>query len=69
MFVTHSLHEAIALSDRIAVMTARPGSIKDVIEVPLPYPRALDGPEAVALHAKLWAQVREESLRAMEGQT
>ena len=68
VFVTHSLHEAIALSDRIAVMTARPGSIKDVIEVPLPYPRALDGPEAVALHAKLWAQVREESLRAMDGQ-
>jgi NitT/TauT family transport system ATP-binding protein len=68
VFVTHSLHEAIALSDRIAVMTARPGSIKDVIEVPLPYPRALDGPEAVALHARLWAQVREESLRAMEGQ-
>jgi ABC-type nitrate/sulfonate/bicarbonate transport system ATPase subunit len=68
VFVTHSLHEAIALSDRIAVMTARPGSIKDVIEVPLPYPRALDGPEAVALHAKLWAQVREESLKAMEGQ-
>jgi hypothetical protein len=39
-----------------------------VIDVPLPYPRALDGPEAVALHAKLWAQVREESLKAMEGQ-
>jgi len=69
VFVTHSLHEAIALSDRIAVMTARPGRIKDVIEVPLPYPRALDSPEAVDLHAKLWAQVREESLRAMEGQS
>jgi len=69
VFVTHSLHEAIALSDRIAVMTARPGRIKDVVEVPLPYPRALDGPDAVALHAKLWAQIREESLRAMEGRT
>src|SRR5262249_26290025 len=67
VFVTHSLHEAIALSDRIVVMTARPGRIKDVVEVPLPYPRALDGPDAVALHAKLWAQIREESLRAMEG--
>ncbi|HTY79804.1 MAG TPA: ABC transporter ATP-binding protein [Candidatus Bathyarchaeia archaeon] len=67
VFVTHSLHEAIALSDRIAVMTARPGRIKDVVEVPLPYPRALDGPDAVALHAKLWAKIREESLRAMEG--
>src|SRR6266481_2020975 len=30
---------------------------------------ALDTPEAVDLHAKLWAQVREESLRAMEGQS
>jgi NitT/TauT family transport system ATP-binding protein len=69
VFVTHSLHEAIALSDRIAVMTARPGRIKDVIEVPLPYPRALDETAAVDLHAKLWAQVREESLRAMEGQS
>src|SRR5882672_333226 len=68
VFVTHSLHEAIALSDRIAVMTARPGRIKEVIEVSLPYPRALDAPEAVDLHAKLWAQVREESLRAMDGQ-
>ena len=67
VFVTHSLHEAIALSDRIAVMTARPGQIKDVVEVPLPYPRALDGPDAVTLHAKLWTQIREESLRAMEG--
>src|SRR6266536_1752476 len=68
VFVTHSLYEAIALSDRIAVMTARPGRIKDVLDVPLPYPRALDAPEAVDLHAKLWAQLREESLRAMDGQ-
>jgi NitT/TauT family transport system ATP-binding protein len=68
VFVTHSLYEAIALSDRIAVMTARPGRIKDVLEVPLPYPRALDAPEAVDLHAKLWAQLREESLRALDGQ-
>ena len=67
VFVTHSLYEAIALSDRIAVMTARPGRIKDAVEVPLPYPRVLDSPEAVELHARLWAQVREESLLAMEG--
>src|SRR5215831_15617501 len=67
VFVTHSLQEAILLSQRIVVMTSRPGRIKDVVDVPLPYPRALDGPDAVALHAKLWAQIREESLRAMEG--
>jgi NitT/TauT family transport system ATP-binding protein len=67
VFVTHSLHESIALSDRIAVMTARPGRIKELLEVSLPFPRDLNAPAAVALRAKLWDLVREESLRAMEG--
>jgi ABC-type nitrate/sulfonate/bicarbonate transport system ATPase subunit len=67
VFVTHSLQEAIALSDRIAVMTSRPGRIKEIVDVTLPLPRDLDSPEAVDLRAKLWAAVREESLRAMEG--
>ena len=66
VFVTHSLQEAIALSDRIAVMTSRPGRIKDILPVDLPYPRDLNAPAAVALRAKLWDQIREESLRAME---
>jgi NitT/TauT family transport system ATP-binding protein len=66
VFVTHSLQEAIALSDRIAVMTSRPGRIKDIFPVDLPYPRDLTGAAAVALRAKLWEQIREESLRAME---
>jgi ABC-type nitrate/sulfonate/bicarbonate transport system ATPase subunit len=65
VFVTHSLHEAIALSDRIVVMTARPGRIKDVIDVTLPFPRDLNAPEVTDLRAKLWDQVREESLKAM----
>ena len=65
VFVTHSLHEAIALSDRIVVMTARPGRIKDVIDVTLPFPRDLNAPEITDLRAKLWEQVREESLKAM----
>jgi NitT/TauT family transport system ATP-binding protein len=66
VFVTHSLQEAITLSDRIAVMTSRPGRIKDIFPVDLPYPRDLNAPPAVALRAKLWEQIREESLRAME---
>jgi ABC-type nitrate/sulfonate/bicarbonate transport system ATPase subunit len=65
VFVTHSLQEAIALSDRIVVMTARPGRIKDVVDVTLPFPRDLNAPEVTDLRAKLWEQVREESLKAM----
>jgi NitT/TauT family transport system ATP-binding protein len=69
LFVTHSLQEAIALSDRIVVMTSRPGRVKEIVDVALAYPRDLNSPEVADLRAKLWGQVREESLRAMEGGT
>jgi NitT/TauT family transport system ATP-binding protein len=66
IFVTHSLHEALFLSTRVAVMTARPGRIKTVLELPMDYPRSMESPEMVALRAKLWSEIREESLRAMQ---
>jgi NitT/TauT family transport system ATP-binding protein len=66
LFVTHSLHEALALSTRVAVMTARPGRIKTVLELPLPYPRITESPELVALRAKLWSDIRDESLHALD---
>jgi len=66
VFVTHSLHEALFLSTRVAVMTARPGRIKAVLELPMEYPRSMESPEMVALRAKLWSEIREESLRAMQ---
>jgi ABC-type nitrate/sulfonate/bicarbonate transport system ATPase subunit len=66
IFVTHSLHEALCLSTRVAVMTARPGRIKAVLELPMEYPRSMESPEMVALRAKLWSEIREESLRAMQ---
>jgi len=66
IFVTHSLHEALFLSTRVAVMTARPGRIKSVLELSMEYPRSMESPEMVALRAKLWSEIREESLRAMQ---
>jgi NitT/TauT family transport system ATP-binding protein len=66
VFVTHSLQEAILLSQRIVVMTSRPGRIKASFQVTLPAPRDLDTGPAAALRADLWAAIREESRRALE---
>ncbi len=41
IFITHDLHEAIALGDRVLVLTARPGRVKALHEIPIPRPRDL----------------------------
>jgi len=67
VFVTHSLQEAILLSQRIVVMTARPGRIKASFAVELPAPRDLDAAPAAALRHALWDAIRDESRRALDG--
>ncbi len=42
LFITHSIPEAILLADRIVVMTTRPGSVREIIDIPLPRPRSFD---------------------------
>jgi NitT/TauT family transport system ATP-binding protein len=67
LFVTHDVDEALFLADRVAVMTARPGQIRDVLPVKLARPRPAEviaTPEFMALKARVLAQVREESGRA-----
>jgi NitT/TauT family transport system ATP-binding protein len=71
IFVTHDLGEAILLSDRIAVMTARPGRIKMIVDVELEFKKGVPAssvrsmPEFAKLHDKIWTTIRNEVLKSM----
>jgi NitT/TauT family transport system ATP-binding protein len=65
-FVTHSLSEAVFLSDRVVVLTARPGQIHAIIEIDLPRPRLGDmrySPRAAELVRELHASLEEAERR------
>lgn len=71
LFVTHDIDEAIFLSDRVYCMTARPGSIKAEIAIPLERPRQqsmMMSSEFLGLRRGLMSLIREESLKAMGGE-
>src|SRR5438477_6311936 len=70
LFVTHDIDEAIFLSDRVYCMTARPGTIKAEIAIPLDRPRQqsmMMSSEFLALRRGLMSLIREESIEAMGG--
>lgn len=69
VFVTHSIDEAVFLSDRVAVMTARPGRIKEIIEVPLARPRSEElrnSAEFAGIRHQAWELLKDEVLQAQE---
>jgi NitT/TauT family transport system ATP-binding protein len=61
VFITHSIDEAILLGDRIAVMSARPGHIKEILDVPFGRPRDVDAmradPRFAELRTHIWHQL------------
>jgi len=70
IFVTHDLQEAIALADRVALMSCRPGKIKAAYPVDLPRPRAVEDalvhPRFTALFREIWRSLKEEVAAAGE---
>ncbi len=73
LFITHDLEEAIALADRVVVLTAGPARIKGVYDVPLPRPRDVVeirlNPEFTALYRQIWADLRDEVKRSYRAKT
>ena len=69
LFVTHDIDEAIYLADRVVVFTARPGRIKDEIQVDLERPRRADVRKSAAYMGyrnRVWDSLRDEVLKARE---
>ncbi len=72
LFVTHDIDEALYLGDRVFVMTARPGRLRETVEVPIPRPRPLEvtaTPEFAALKRRILDLIRREHRPAPAART
>jgi NitT/TauT family transport system ATP-binding protein len=72
VFITHGIDEAVVLGQRVAVMTSRPGRIKQVIEVPEVLRSETEDvrslPAFGAVRHEVWTLLRDEVLKAQQGQ-
>jgi NitT/TauT family transport system ATP-binding protein len=65
LFITHDVDEAVFLANRVVVMASKPGRIKEIIDVDLPYPRHVDlrlTPRFGELRNRVWAAVYSQEL-------
>ncbi len=68
LLITHNITEAVQMSDRILVMTYRPGKVKRIVDIKLPRPRTSEivGSEDFGRYvAQIWSDLREEASRGM----
>jgi NitT/TauT family transport system ATP-binding protein len=64
LFVTHQINEAVFLSNRVVVLSARPASVKEIIQVDLPPARTLamkHQPSFLALEQRIWRLIEQEA--------
>ena len=64
-FITHDVEEAIILAQKVIIMSARPGRIKEIVDINIPYPRSQEtkmSPEFLELKNYIWGQVYQEYL-------
>ena len=69
LLITHNITEAVQMSDRILVMTYRPGKVKRIVDIDLPRPRTSEivGSAAFGRYvAEIWSDLREEASRGMK---
>ncbi len=71
IFITHSIDEAVFLADRVAVMTARPGVIKEIVDVTIPREKRFTDDikstaDFVQIRHKLWELLKEEVVKSQE---
>ena len=68
LFVTHQIDEAVALADRVVVMSAAPGRVLEEVKIVLPRPRSMAttrDPGFAALFDRIYGLLRDEVMRAM----